>query len=326
MQEAKVYEVFKVKDAVPPFKTKAVHQPSRQLVMDGATLDRLLGGKSSAARKFLQRRLKLLYDRCSKDTREGRIPVEAVNRLSTFCLEIIPLIESGKIVRPTAVELSTLFNWYLDMQKRSRENQEPAVVLSTVCPDYPFEFKGNKAVFTDGLVGDGIGLIGESIMNAAPLLLQKLSESLNMPITWLVGYAGFEAKPSNLDRMNLSAAQFMQRLETSAAKLQEKLGVPVGILPDMADITLEQFNDTRDGFNKEDFSVKRKGMDALAEAVDARDWAGVFTMASRLNAIIVDGASVYMGRKAYGKAEEIIKPGNYTPRFYCMCNYMGFDS
>ena len=81
MKEAKVYEVFKVKDAVPPFKTKAPHQPSRQLVMDEPTLERLLGSKSSAARKFLQRRLKLLYDRCSKDTREGRIPVEAVNRL-----------------------------------------------------------------------------------------------------------------------------------------------------------------------------------------------------------------------------------------------------
>jgi hypothetical protein len=75
---------------------------------------------------------------------------------------------------------------------------------------------------------------------------------------------------------------------------------------------------------KKDFNIQRKGMDALSDAVDARDWASVFSIANRLNAIIVDGASVYMGRKAYKKAERILQPVNHTPRFFCVSNYMGF--
>jgi hypothetical protein len=124
--------------------------------------------------------------------------------------------------------------------------------------------------------------------------------------------------------MNISAEEFRDRLETSAFKLQQKLDVPVVILPDALDLTVEQFNEIREGFIKEDFNIRRKGMDALADAVDARDWASVFTIANRLNAIIVDGASVYMGRRAYKKAAQILQPTNHTPCFYCVCNYMGF--
>lgn len=297
-------------------------QPPGKLVMDDVTLGRLLIGKSSAARKFARRRLKLLFDRCSKDVRERRIPVEAVNRLANFCLEIIPLIESERIVMPTAAELSILFNWYLDKQIRSP--QEPGMILTTVCPDYPYEWMGSKAMFKSGTVGDDIGLVGESIMNTGPHLLRILSASLNMFFVWIVGYAGFEAKPENLENMNISAEEFRNRLETSALKLQQKLDVPVSILPDALDLTIEQFNQIREGFLKEDFNIRRKGMDALSDAVDARDWACVFSIANRLNAIIVDGASVYMGRRAYKTAEQILQPSNHTPSFYCVCNYMGF--
>ncbi len=63
----------------------------------------------------------------------------------TFCLEIVPLIERESIVMPTAIELSILFDWYLDRQDRSL--QEPAIIISPVCPDYPFYLIENKAVF-----------------------------------------------------------------------------------------------------------------------------------------------------------------------------------
>lgn len=341
MIESSVYKVFKagdvarsdellnemaisrqVRDLVPKQTPVFSGQQSGKLLMDDVTLDRLLIGRSSAARKFALRRLKLLFDRCSKDVQEGRISVEAVNRLSTFCLEIIPLIESERIVMPTAAELSILFNWYLDRQARSK--QEPGVVLTTVCPDYPYAWIGTKAIFKRGAAGNDIGLVGESIMKTAPYLLNILSKSLNMSFVWIVGYAGFEAKPENLKNMNISAEEFRDRLETSALKLQQKLGVPVGILPEALDLTIEQFKEIRESFMKKDFNIRRKGMDALSEAVDARDWAAVFTIANRLNAIIVDGASVYMGRKAYKKAAQILQPVNHTPRFYCVCNYMGF--
>jgi hypothetical protein len=345
MTESSVYEVFKVRDVasdevfnpiVIPGSQKEIVKPllmnkqtplfslqqTGKLVMDDGTLDRLLIGKSPAARKFALRRLKLLFDRCSKDVRERRILVEAVNRLANFCIEIIPLIESERIVMPTAAELSILFNWYLDKQARSP--QEPGVILTTVCPDYPYEWIGTRTIYKSGTVGNDIGLVGESIMNTGPHLLRILSQSLNMSFVWIVGYAGFEAKPENLESMNISAEEFRDRLETSALKLQQKLDFPVSILPDALDLTLEQFNEIRAGFVKEDFDIRRKGMDALSDAVDARDWASVFTIANRLNAIIVDGASVYMGRRAYKKAGQILQPTNYTPSFYCVCNYMGF--
>lgn len=334
MTETSVYEVInpivipgsqgEIKKPLPMNKQAPVfsRQPPGKLVMDDVTLDRLLIGKSSAARKFSLRRLKLLFDRCSKDVRERRIPVEAINRLANFCLEIIPMIENERIVMPTAAELSILFNWYLDKQIRSP--QEPGVILTTVCPDYPYEWVGSKAVFKSGALGNNIGLVGESIMNTGPHLLRILSKSLNMSFVWIVGYAGFEAKPENLENMNISAEEFRDRLETSVLKLQQKLDVPVGILPDTVDLTIEQFEEIREGFMKEDFNIRRKGMDALSDAVDARDWASVFSIANRLNAIIVDGASVYMGRKAYKKAAQILQPTNHTPGFYCVCNYMGF--
>jgi hypothetical protein len=311
-----------VHDWAPDQTPVFYRQPTGKLVMDDVTLDRLLTNKSSAAGNFARRRLKLLFDRCSKDVQNGRIPLEAVNGLANFCLEIIPLFEKERIVMPTAAELSTLFNWYLDKQKRSP--QEPGVILTTVCPDYPYEWLGTKAVFKSGKVGNDIGLVGESIMNTGPHLLRILSGCLNMSFDWIVGYAGFEAKPENLENMNISAEEFRDRLETSAFKLQQKLDAPVVILPDALDLTIEQFNEIREGFIKEDFNIRRKGMDALAEAVDARDWASVFTIANRLNAMIVDGASVYMGRRAYKKAGQILHPTNYTPCFYCVCNYMGF--
>lgn len=334
MTESSVYEVFnpiaipasqeKIIKPLPMNKQAPVFsvEQTGKLVMDDVTLDRLLIGKSPAARKFARRRLKLLFDRCSKDVRERRIAVEAVNRLANFCLEIIPLIESERIVMPTAVELRILFDWYLDKQARSP--QEPGVILTTVCPDYPYEWMGTKAMFKSGVVGNDIGLVGESIMNSGPHLLRILSKSLNMSFVWIVGYAGFEAKPENLESMNISAQEFKDRLETSALKLQQKLDVPVVILPDALDLTIEQFNRIRKGFMKEDFNIRRKGMDALADAVDARDWACVFTIANHFNAIIVDGASVYMGRRAYKKAAQILQPTNHTPSFYCVCNYMGF--
>ncbi len=334
MTESSVYEMFnpiaipgsqeEIIKAIPMNIQAPVfsQQQTGKLVMDDVTLDRLLIGKSSAARKFVLRRLKLLFDRCSKDVRERRIPMEAVNRLANFCLEIIPLIENESIVMPTAAELSILFNWYLD--KHARSPQEPGVILTTVCPDYPYDWMGTKAIFKSGAVGNDIGLVGESILNTGPHLLRILSKSLNMSFVWIVGYAGFEAKPENLENMNISAEEFRNRLETSALKLEQKLGVPVVILPDALDLTIDQFNEIRAGFMKEDFNIRRKGMDALSDAVDARDWACVFSIANRLNAIIVDGASVYMGRRAYKKAEQILQPTNHTPSFYCVCNYMGF--
>jgi hypothetical protein len=334
MTESSAYEVFnpiaipgsqeEIIKPIPMNKQAPVfsQQQTGKLVMDDVTLDRLLIGKSSAARKFVLRRLKLLFDRCSKDVRERRIPMEAVNRLANFCLEIIPLIENESIVMPTAAELSILFNWYLD--KHTQSPQEPGVILTTVCPDYPYDWMGTKAIFKSGAVGNDIGLVGESILNTGPHLLRMLSKSLNMSFVWIVGYAGFEAKPENLENMNISAEEFRNRLETSALKLEQKLGVPVVILPDALDLTIDQFNEIRTGFMKEDFNIRRKGMDALSDAVDARDWACVFSIANRLNAIIVDGASVYMGRRAYKKAEQILQPTNHTPSFYCVCNYMGF--
>ncbi len=346
MTESSVYEAFKVRDVNTDelFNLKAFPgsqrgiikpltmnkqtpvfsvEPPGKLVMDDIALDRLLMGKSPAARKFARRRLKLLFDRCSREVRERRIPVEAVDRLANFCLEIIPLIEAESIVMPTAPELTTLFNWYLD--KQAQFPQEPGVILTIVCPDYPYDWIGTKAIFKSGEVGNDIGLVGESIMNTGPHLLRILSKSLNMTFAWIVGYAGFEAKPENLENMNISAEEFRNRLETSALKLEQKLGVPVVILPDALDLTIEQFNEIRAGFRKEDFNIRRKGMAALDDAVDARDWASVFSIANRLNAIIVDGASVYMGRRAYKKAGQILQPTNHTPAFYCVCNYMGFS-
>jgi hypothetical protein len=346
MTEPSLYQVFNVKEAavfdtlskptaiqrsfkkIPkqsPLNKQATvfYRPqSRYLEMNDAVLERLLMDRSLAVRKFAARRLKLLFDTCSRGVREGRIPVEAVNRLSTFCLEITALVENERIVMPTAAELGILFNWYLDMQIHSPG--KPGVVLTTVCPDYPFELLGTRAMFKSGVVGNNIGLIGDSILKNAPPLLEILSKTLNMSFDWIVGYAGFEAKPENLKNMAISAGEFRDRLETSAFKLQEKLGVPVGILPGAVDITIEQFQKIRDGFMKKDFNIQRKGMDALSDAVDARDWASVFSIANRLNAIIVDGASVYMGRKAYKKAERILQPVNHTPRFFCVSNYMGF--
>jgi hypothetical protein len=329
MTDSSVYAVFKVRD-VPVQERELITKKtsvfsgtqSGQLVMDDAALDRLLTGRGLTVKKFAMRRLKLLFHRCSKDVREGRISVEAVNRLSNFCLEIIPLIEDASIVMPTADEFSILIDWYLDMQERAL--QEPAVVLTTVCPDYPYEWVGTKAMFTSGEVGSDIGLVGESIMKTGPHLLYILSKSLDMPFTWIVGYAGFEAKPANLEGMNLSAKEFRDRLETSALKLQHKLGVPVGILPDSVGMTMDQFGEIRESFMITDFNIRRKGMDALSGAVDARDWASVFNIANKLNAIIVDGASVYMGRKAYKKAKQIMQPTKHTPSFYCVTRYMGF--
>lgn len=330
MIESSVYEAFKVRD-VPQVCDFIIKNPSvfsvthsGQLVMDDNALEKLLTDRSLTGKKFAMRRLKFLFHRCSKGIREGRISVDAVNRLSNFCLEIIPLIDSASIVMPTAAEFSILADWYLDRLERSL--QEPGVVLTTVCPDYPYEWVGTKAMFTSGEVGSDIGLVGESIMKTGPYLLYILAKSLDIPITWIVGYAGFEAKPANLESMNISAEEFRNRLEKSAQKLQHKLGVPVGILPDSVDITMAQFSEIRESFLITDFNIRRKGMDALSGAVDARDWASVFSIANRLNAIIVDGASVYMGRKAYKKAEQIMQSTNHTPCFYCVTRYMGFDS
>lgn len=320
MTESIVNEVLTVSDFT--VSDALFNDQSGQLVFDEVALNRLLIGRSPTAANFALRRLKFLFHRCSRGVREGRIPLEAVNRLSTFCLEIIPLIERCEIVMPTAAELSILFDWYLKMQTRSP--LEPALVLTTVCPDYPFEWIGTKAVFKSGIVGNDIGLIGESILKTGPHLLRILSESLNISFDWIVGYAGFEAKQANLKRMNISAEVFRDRLETSAYKMQRKLGVTVGILPDAVGLTIEQFNEIRDGFKIGDFNIKRKGIDALSDAVDARDWAGIFSISNRLNAIIIDGASVYMGRKAYGKAGQILESTNFTPRFFCVSNYMGF--
>jgi hypothetical protein len=329
MVESSVYEAVKVRDVPVQVRDLIIKKPavfsvtqSGQLMMDEAALDRLLTGRSLTGKKFAMRRLKFLFHRCSKGVRESRISVEAVDRLSNFCLEIIPLIDSASIVMPTAAEFSILIDWYLDMQERSK--QEPGVVLTTVCPDYPYEWVGTKAMFTSGEVGSDIGLVGESIMKTGPHFLYILAKSLDMPITWIVGYAGFEAKPGNLESMNMSAKEFRKRLEKSALKLQHKLGVPVGILPDSVGITMAQFGEIRESFMITDFNIRRKGMDALSGAVDARDWASVFNIANKLNAIIVDGASVYMGRKAYKKAKQIMQPTNHTPSFYCVTRYMGF--
>ncbi len=331
MTESSVYELFKVRDVPVAMREVITEKPSvfswtqsGQLGMDDIALNKLLTGRSLTIRKFAMRRLKLLFHRCSKGVREGRISVEAVNRLSTFCLEIIPLVEDASIVMPTAAEFSILIDWYLDMQERSK--REPAVVLTTVCPDYPYEWVETKAMFQSGEVGSDIGLVGESIMKTGPHLLYILSKSLDMPFVWIVGYAGFEAKPANLESMNISAKEFRDRLAISALKLQYKLGVPVGILPDAVGISMEQFGEIRESFMINDFNIRRKGIDALSGAVDARDWASVFNIANKLNAIIVDGASVYMGRKAYKKARQIMQPTNHTPSFYCVTRYMGFAS
>ncbi|MDQ1354682.1 MAG: hypothetical protein QG657_4991 [Acidobacteriota bacterium] len=330
MIESSVYGAFKVRD-VPQVCDLIIKNPSvfsvtqsGQLMMNDAALDKLSTGMSLSGKNFAMRRLKFLFHRCSKGIRERRISIDAVNRLSSFCLEIIPLIENTSIVMPTAAEFSILIDWYLDRQERSQ--QEPGVVLTTVCPDYPYEWVGTKAMFTSGEVGSDIGLVGESIMKTGPHLLYLLAKSLDIPLTWIVGYAGFEAKPANLESMNISSEEFRNRLEKSARKLQHKLGVPVGILPDSVDITMEQFSEIRESFLITDFNIRRKGMDALSGAVDARDWASVFSIANKLNAIILDGASVYMGRKAYKKAGQILQSNNHTPCFYCVTRYMGFDS
>jgi hypothetical protein len=293
---------------------------SGQLAMDIAALDKFLDNKSSIIKRFIERRLKLLLHRCSRAVREQKISLEIVNRLSSFCLAITPLIENSNIVMPTAVEFSALIDWYLSI----REKQGPAVVLSTVCPDYPYDWVGTKAMYKNGPLGDEIGLIGESIMKIAPNLLQILVKTLNLSIAWVIGYAGFEAKPSNLENMKISAEEFRNRLEKSARKLEQKINIPVEMLPDVVGLGLNQFAEIREGFIINDFIIQRKGMDALASAVDARDWACVFYIANMLNAIIIDGASVYMGRKAYNKAKHILKPVNHTPSFYCVTSYLGF--
>ena len=306
-----------------PQQTPAIFgRESGQLVLNHFILDRLLMGKNSTSRNFAARRLKFLGHKCSKGVKDGRIAIEWVNRLANLCLELIPSIENAGIVLPTASEMGILFDWYLDRQLVN-EN-EPAIVISTVCPDYPYDWVGSKAVFNNGVVGDGIGLVGESILDTGPQIVDILSKTLNIPIDWIVGYAGFEGKQENLERMNLTAQEFRARLETSAHKMEQKLNVPVGILPDALDLTLDQFDAIRESFAKEDFNIQRKGMDALSEAVDARDWACVFSMANNLNAIILDGASVYMGRKAYNKADQILASNHHTPRFFCVCNYLGF--
>lgn len=306
------------------FNSAIFRLQSGQLIMDELALDKSLSDKSLSAKKFVLQRLKLLLHRCSRDVRESRIPLAAVNRLATFCLEIIPLIENASIVMPTAVEFSALIDWYLDNQVQFQ--QKPAVVLTTVCPDYPYDWKGEKAMYKNGLLGEGIGLIGESIMKTGPHLLNVLAKTLNISIAWLVGYAGFEAKASNLENMNISAQEFRDRLNKSAHKLQQKIKAPVVMLPEAVGLNITQFDEIREGFMITDFIVQRKGMDALSSAVDARDWASVFYIANKLNAIIVDGASVYMGRKAYKKARQILKPANHTPSFFCVTPYMGFAS
>lgn len=292
----------------------------KQLIWNYEALDKRLHSKSSNFKRFALKRLKLINDLCSKEVRNDKVPLDIVNRLANFCLEIIPLIESEKIVMPTAFEFNLIVKWYIKRQVEIIH--EPVQILTTVCPDYPYEKVRNKAVYTPGILGDDIGLVGASIINNAPCFLNVLSETLKINIHWIVAYAGFEANDSNLKAMNISFEEFTSKLETSAMKLQNKLNVEVGILPEAVGIKFEQFNEMRNSYKKNDFQIQRNGMEALSQAVDARDWACIYTIANDLNAIILDGASVYMGRKAYKQTGEILN--NYTPMFFCVSNYKGF--
>jgi hypothetical protein len=167
-------------------------------------------------------------------------------------------------------------------------------------------------------------LIGESILNHAPGFIKILSETFNLDFDWKVGYAGFEANDNNLRKLQLSRTKFINKLKRSAELLTDKLNVSVGILPDMVGITLQNFDAIREIFQVSDFNIQRKGMDALADAVDARDRGCIYTIANKENAIILDGASVRVGRKAYLKAQHLSNTDHITPRFYCISNYIGF--
>ena len=294
----------------------------KRLVIDKKTLDTYLSGKSKAIKNYIKKRLKLLLDTCSKDVKKGKVTLETVNRLAAFCIETIPLIESNSIVMPIPKEFVSLVKWYID--KTNNSHMEPGDILTTVCPDYPYEYFGGRAVYKEGELGEDIGLVGESILKTGAKMVSIFVKTLGIPLNWIIGYAGFEGKKENLGNMNINSEIFFRKLKESASKLQKELGISVGIMPDIVGISNEEFWGMRNSFSKEQFSFERKGMNALAHATDMRDWACIYSIANKLNAIILDGASVYVGRRAYKNTEKIIKSEKYTPTFYCITNYEGY--
>lgn len=293
-----------------------------RIIINEEKLEMYLSGKSRIIKKYMKKRLKLLLDTCSKDLRKGNIALETVNRLADFCMETIPLIENNKIVIPNPDEFLCLAKWYIDIMSGSYN--EPGNILTTVCPDYPFGYYEGRAVYKEGELGDDIGLVGESILEVGAKMVSVFKKTLKIPFNWIVGYAGFEGQKENLESMNISREMFWKKLKGSASKLQNELGISVGIMPDMVGMTNEEFWKIRESFPKEQFNIERKGMNALSHATDTRDWACIYSVANHLNAIILDGASVYVGRRAYKKAERIIKSEKQTPRFFCITNYEGY--
>ncbi len=293
-----------------------------RLIINEEKVNRYLRGRNRAIKNYIKKRLKLLLDTCSKDVRKGKVVLETVNRLAAFCIETIPLIENNSIVMPIPDEFVSLIKWYID--KTNHSHKEPGNILTTVCPDYPYKYFEGRAVYKEGELGEDIGLVGESILKTGAEMVSILRRTLRIPFNWIIGYAGFEGKKENLKNMNINYEIFCRKLKGSALKLQKRLGVSVGIMPDIVGISNEEFWEMRGTFFKEQFSFKRKGMDALAHATDMRDWGCIYSIANKLNAIILDGASVYVGRRAYKNAEMILNSEKQTPRFYCITNYVGY--
>ncbi len=132
-----------------------------------------------------------------------------------------------QIVMPTGGEISNLIEWIIKGMFNGNH-----MAMTTVCPDYDYEVVNGIARFTGKGLGDEIGLVGTSIMNISPQIIQILEDQLGINLNWNIGYAKFEATEQNAKSNGLVQQQFINKLDSSANRMSSAMGREVGLFPE----------------------------------------------------------------------------------------------
>lgn len=109
-------------------------------------------------------------------------------------------------------------------QRKLKRIKRQAVLVSTVCPDYPHD--GGKYTFK-GELGSGISLTARSHLARVPGLIQGLNR-LGLEARWLILVADLPELTGKQEafyhRVAATKAEYIARCEASAAAIQNEVG------------------------------------------------------------------------------------------------------
>lgn len=296
------FDLNKIEDLAKPNKSSNAYLGILKSICNENDLDVALSGKrivlsselSAEEVKALNPLLNLTSD------------VETLNLVGEITLEILELSRQGKIVTPTASELSSIQKHLVKAKDKGLK------IISTACPPYKFNRVTSQFTGEPGF-DDDIGIVTETIIDGAPNVLQILSK---LGIEYAVGYADFEGSNQNAINNGFNnSSEFVDELVLRANSISEELDLNIGLITEITGVTREEFWAIRNMLNLSgNFVVMRKIDERLGVATNAADWAVMAMIAASQNLFILDAASTEVARKFYARGQRIMHAINQLQR------------